>query len=131
MTYCASHIQANGCSPEELCLVLLIQDGDDFNQSTSLEESSFGIVGLKLQGASSNSNKLNLTSGAVMTDLPYVRLQWKTRPISQQSAADYVTLPVYLNEDRKKMLFEVEMMITDPLREEQHFFYKRAVAFIA
>lgn len=65
--------QANSWSLEELALDVTIteQGGGDGNQ----KDSSFGVSGLKLQGAHCKNNQLLLTS-TIMTDLPLTLLKW-------------------------------------------------------
>ena len=120
-------MQANSWSLEELLLVVTIED-----QSTSgAEDRTFGLKGLKLQGAVSQSNKLSLSS-AMMTDLALTRLRWTRAPPQQQlpqNQAGVVTLPVYLNANRTEILFTVDLQVARP--EEEMSFYERGVALLA
>ena len=113
---------------------VVIEDGEG---TSSLEERSFGLRGLKLQGAVSNGNKLSLTS-AIMSDLPLTRLHWThvqpTGTAQQGSAAvkqpaGRVTLPVYLNANRSNILFTVDLQVAR--LDEELSFYERGVALIA
>ncbi len=84
--------QANGWSLEELMLEVLISDSD--KQDLELDDRTFGVtgilylseccdekceidflIGLKLQGAQTNDNKLYLTS-TIFTDLKLTSLRW-------------------------------------------------------
>lgn len=61
--------QANNWSLEELYLDVVV----DFKGS--LDDCSFGVTGLKLQGAQCKNNKLSI-SNTILTDLPLTKLQW-------------------------------------------------------
>lgn len=113
---------------------MVIEDRDGTN---SVEERSFGLRGLKLQGAVSSGSKLSLTS-AIMSDLSITRLRWthvQPAATGQQAAvapkqpAGRVTLPVYLNANRSNILFTVELQVARV--EEELSFYERGVALIA
>ncbi|TMS21226.1 Cytoplasmic dynein 1 heavy chain 1 [Larimichthys crocea] len=82
--------QANSWSLEELCLEVNVTTA----QGATLDACSFGIKGLKLQGATCANNKLSLST-SISTELPLTQLRW----IKQSSAEKrhMVTLPVYLN----------------------------------
>ena len=64
--------QANGWSLEELMLEVLISDS---NKSGDSDDGTFGVTGLKLQGATTKNNKLFLAS-TIFTDLPLTSLRW-------------------------------------------------------
>lgn len=121
-----SRLQANSWSLEELLLTVHIEDGN----AADGEDRSFGLRGLKLQGAVSQGNKLSLTS-AMMTDLPLTRLRWTRAPAQQQQPqqAGTVTLPVYLNANRSEILFTVDLQVARV--EEEMSFYERGVALLA
>ncbi len=64
--------QANSWSLEELTLeVNITEQGGDGNH----KDSSFGVTGLKLQGAQCKNNQLLLTS-TIMMDLPLTLMKW-------------------------------------------------------
>jgi len=67
--------QANSWSLEELVLDVTITDGGQDANKPSLDDCSFGVVGLKLQGAHCRNNQLHLTS-TIMMDLPLTLLRW-------------------------------------------------------
>lgn len=66
--------QANSWSLEELALDVTITEQGS-NDSDNHKDSSFGVSGLKLQGAHCKNNQLLLTS-TIMTDLPLTLLKW-------------------------------------------------------
>lgn len=120
--------QANQWSLEELYMKVTI--ADSVKQKLSVDDCSFLVSGLKLQGASAASNILSLVD-SITTELPDVCLQWsKIDPMNPPFVGgDDVTLPVYLNQTRRELLFTVDMSTsgTVPARS----FYERGVAFIA
>lgn len=64
--------QANSWSLEELALdVTITEQGGDGDH----KDSSFGVIGLKLQGAQCKNNQLLLTS-TIMMDLPLTLMKW-------------------------------------------------------
>lgn len=113
--------QANSWSLEELCLEVNVTTA----QGASLDACSFGIKGLKLQGATCANNKLSLST-AISTELPLTQLRW----IKQSNAEKrhVVTLPVYLNFTRSDLIFTVDFDIAT--KEDPHSFYERGVAVL-
>uniref|UniRef100_A0A6Q2XKD4 Cytoplasmic dynein 1 heavy chain 1 n=1 Tax=Esox lucius TaxID=8010 RepID=A0A6Q2XKD4_ESOLU len=113
--------QANSWSLEELCLEVNVTS----TQGASLDACSFGIKGLKLQGATHGNNKLSL-SNDISTELPLTQLRW----VKQLSAEKkhMVTLPVYLNFTRADLIFTVDFDIAP--KEDPHNFYERGVAVL-
>ena len=87
-------------------------------------------LGLKLQGAICSNNKLRIVD-TIMTDLPETCLQWtKVDPInSTKLKVNDVTLPVYLNQTRKDLLFTVDMESNGDVPTRT--FYERGIAFIS
>lgn len=123
-------MQANSWSLEELMLVVTIEDQ---HSTPRAEDRTFGLTGLKLQGAVSQGNKLSLSS-TMMTDLALTCLRWSRAPPQQQQQpqqqqAGQVTLPVYLNANRTDILFTVDLHVARP--EEEMSFYERGVALLA
>lgn len=112
--------QANGWSLEELVLDISIADSGD----TPTDECSFGVIGLKLQGAQCRNNQLYLTS-AIMTELPITLLRWVR---SSSVAEGKLSLPVYLNSTRTELLFTVDLNIATG--QDRHSFYERGVALL-
>ncbi|XP_061897473.1 cytoplasmic dynein 1 heavy chain 1 isoform X1 [Entelurus aequoreus] len=113
--------QANSWSLEELCLEVNVTTA----QGATLDACSFGIKGLKLQGATCANNKLSLST-SISTELPLTQLRW----IKQSSAEKrhMVTLPVYLNFTRSVLIFTVDFDIAT--NEDPHSFYERGVAIL-
>ena len=97
--------------------------------NAAFEDRSFGIKGLRIQGAVCQNNKLLLTS-AITSELPFTRLRWTHA--QQQTAASSggkVTLPVYLNATRTEILFTVDLAMARV--QEELSFYERGVAILA
>lgn len=114
--------QANSWSLEELCLEVNVTA----SQSTTLDACSFGVTGLKLQGATCSNNKLSL-SNAISTVLPLTQLRWG-KQTSAEKKASVVTLPVYLNFTRADLIFTVDFEIAT--KEDPRSFYERGVAVL-
>ncbi|KAK1158695.1 cytoplasmic dynein 1 heavy chain 1 isoform X1 [Acipenser oxyrinchus oxyrinchus] len=114
--------QANSWSLEELCLEVNVTT----SQNTVLDACSFGIKGLKLQGATCSNNKLSL-SNTISTELPLTQLHW-LKQTSTEKKANAVTLPVYLNFTRADLIFTVDFDIAT--KEGPHSFYERGVAVL-
>jgi dynein heavy chain 1 len=117
--------QANGWSLEELYLEVDIADAD--MADLPVDECSFGVTGLKLQGAKAKNNKLHLAT-SIVTDLPLTNIRW-VRLNTEQGVTGKITLPVYLNSTRSVLLFTVDLETSSP--REEFSFYERGVAFIA
>jgi len=118
--------QANGWSLEELSLEVSIPDK---SQDSPSDDSSFCIIGLKLQGASPKQNKLHLDS-TIMTELAQTNIRWARQATVQAASSaskSKVTLPVYLNSTRSELLFTVDLEAAD----SEFNFFARGVAFIA
>nr|XP_018911901.1 PREDICTED: dynein heavy chain, cytoplasmic [Bemisia tabaci] len=119
--------QANSWSLEELVLDVTITSPDAPNATCQTDECSFGVVGLKLQGAQCRNNQLLLTS-TIMMDLPTVLLRWiRASPIGEVSPGK-LSLPVYLNSTRTELLFTVDLNIASG--QDPHSFYERGVALL-
>ncbi|XP_015784706.1 dynein heavy chain, cytoplasmic isoform X1 [Tetranychus urticae] len=118
--------QANNWSLEELDLEVEIADSD--NQNIQMDECSFAVTGLKLQGAKTIANKLYLTS-VIMTDSPITRLRWRRADKAGGTKGCRVTLPVYLNLNRSAILFTVDLEAGP--NHDEFSFYERGVAFIS
>ncbi|XP_073494500.1 cytoplasmic dynein 1 heavy chain 1 isoform X2 [Phyllobates terribilis] len=115
--------QANSWSLEELCLEVSVTT----TQNAVLDAYSFGITGLKLQGATCTNNKLSL-SNAISTVLALTQLRW-TKQTNAEKKANVVTLPVYLNFTRADLIFTVDFEIAT--KEDPHSFYERGVAILS
>lgn len=114
--------QANSWSLEELSLEVNVTA----SQSATLDACSFGVTGLKLQGATCNNNKLSL-SNAISTVLPLTQLRW-VKQTNAEKKANVVTLPVYLNFTRADLIFTVDFEIAT--KEDPRSFYERGVAVL-
>ncbi|KAM3670253.1 cytoplasmic dynein 1 heavy chain 1 [Ammospiza nelsoni] len=114
--------QANSWSLEELCLEVNVTT----TQNAVLDACSFGVTGLKLQGATCSNNKLSL-SNAISTVLPITQLRW-IKQTNADKKANVVTLPVYLNFTRADLIFTVDFEIAT--KEDPRSFYERGVAVL-
>ncbi|XP_046993439.1 dynein heavy chain, cytoplasmic isoform X2 [Schistocerca americana] len=118
--------QANSWSLEELMLDVTITDGDASKSSS--DDCSFGVIGLKLQGANCRNNQLHLTS-TIMMDLPVTLLRWiRNGSTAEVHARSKLSLPVYLNSTRTELLFTVDLNIAPG--QDHHSFYERGVAVL-
>lgn len=114
--------QANSWSLEELALeVTITESGVNPDQ----KDSSFGVTGLKLQGAQCKNNELLLAS-TIMMDLPLTILKWVKA--STETRVSRLTLPVYLNSTRTELLFTVDLAVA--AGQDPHSFYERGVAVL-
>ncbi|XP_049595492.1 cytoplasmic dynein 1 heavy chain 1 [Syngnathus scovelli] len=113
--------QANSWSLEELCLEVNVTNA----QGATLDACSFGIKGLKLQGATCGNNKLSLST-SISTELPLTQLRWIKQGDGEKRHT--VTLPVYLNFTRSDLIFTVDFDIAT--KEDPHSFYERGVAVL-
>ncbi|XP_069493861.1 cytoplasmic dynein 1 heavy chain 1 [Ambystoma mexicanum] len=114
--------QANSWSLEELCLQVSVTT----TQNAVLDAYSFGITGLKLQGAKCSNNKLSL-SNSISTALALTQLRW-IKQTNGEKKANVVTLPVYLNFTRADLIFTVDFEIAT--KEDPRCFYERGVAIL-
>nr|CAD7194334.1 unnamed protein product [Timema douglasi] len=118
--------QANSWSLEELLMEVTITEASEGKQS--IDDCSFGVVGLKLQGATSRNNQLLLTS-TIMMDLPVTYIRWiRSGSGSEVSRSGKLSLPVYLNSTRTELLFTVDLNIAPG--QDHHSFYERGVAVL-
>lgn len=121
--------QANNWSLEELALEVTIASGPD--DRLNIDDCSFGIKGLRLQGARCQDNKLELTA-TISTDLALTSLKWiRVEAGSADLQEGKVTLPVYLNQTRTELLFTLNMATRGETAGREHRFYERGVAFLA
>jgi dynein heavy chain 1 len=118
--------QANSWSLEELSLDVSIVDGANTGRQTA-DECSFGVIGLKLQGAQCRNNQLFIAS-TIMTDLPMTFLRWVHSAPGSDAKSGKIALPVYLNSTRTELLFTIDLNIAPG--QDQHSFYERGVAVL-
>ncbi len=118
-------------SLEDLKLDMHIGDAD--GEPVSMDDFSFGIDGLKLHGAASRKNQIYIEErDVIVTDLSMVRLRWVKKEEGgqhQAAAADIITLPVYLNSNRRDVLFNADFHLGQGQR--QALFIEKGVALIA
>jgi len=115
--------QANHWSLEELHLDVQVKT----SKVADLDDCSFSVTGLKLQGAVCKENKLMLST-TISTELPLTVLKW-TRLESDAKSSEKVTLPVYLNATRSHLLFTLDFVPGEGTAKD-HSFYERGVALI-
>jgi len=118
--------QANHWSLEELHLnVTIFNPGD----KPKVDDCSFMVTGLKLQGAESHNNLLQLSS-KIQTDLHMTCLQWiRLGADDKLDMAGKVELPVYLNSTRADLLFTVVLTCVKGLTADH--VYERGVALLS
>jgi len=116
--------QANSWSLEELQLDVTVADETD---QPSFDDCSFGVEGLKLQGAVCRNNQLAISS-EILTPLHLTRLRW-IKITDKGDEQHKIELPVYLNSTRQDLLFTVDLAIT-PTQNVREF-HERGVAIIA
>ncbi|XP_013791461.2 dynein heavy chain, cytoplasmic-like [Limulus polyphemus] len=98
---------------------------DKKEENLMMDECSFGIIGLKLQGADCIENKLHL-SPTILTELCLTTLRWFKIQPGEVFSKNLVTLPVYLNSTRAELLFTVDLAAASG--QNKHSFYERGVA---
>jgi len=118
--------QANNWSLEELYLDVAVQEG----KPQALDDCSFGVKGLRLQGAVCSANKLQLST-TISTDLKLTVLRWVKVESSKDVSVGRVTLPVYLNATRGQLLFTLDFDSADKADGKDNRFYERGVAIIS
>lgn len=116
--------QANNWSLEELHLEVRIEE----TEKVALDDCSFGVSGLKLQGAKCTKSILEL-SKTIYTDLPLTVLRW-VRQDSLKASDTKVTLPVYLNATRGQLLFTLDFETKGEGSGKNHSFYERGVGLL-
>lgn len=119
--------QSNSWSLEELTLKMSVLDN---NTKPSLDECSFGLTGLKLQGALCQNNKISLSPN-IVNNFNVSVIRW-SREANDDTDAKTATgfkinLPIYLNSTRSELLFTIKMD-TD---QNENLFFMRGVAILA
>ena len=111
-----SYAQARGWPLEEVTLVVSLSGGVAARESAglgSLDDCTYTINGLVLEGAALDEEGSRLAlSTNVRTTLGPATFCWMPRdavPEVDGSQEVMVTLPVYLNESRKQLLFNVQL----------------------
>ncbi|XP_019853431.1 PREDICTED: cytoplasmic dynein 1 heavy chain 1-like isoform X1 [Amphimedon queenslandica] len=118
--------QANSWSLEELFLEVLV----DFKGQ--LDDCSFGVTGLRLQGAKCTANRLSLTA-TIVNELPLTCLKWvRVNPSeAYKKSLGKVVLPVYLNQTRSVLLFTLSFDADGVSADGDHAYYERGVAILS
>ncbi|XP_030854690.1 cytoplasmic dynein 1 heavy chain 1 [Strongylocentrotus purpuratus] len=118
--------QANSWPLEELYLEVTASDQ---GSQLKLDDCSFAVSGLKLQGAVCKENKIHLTS-TISSDLPQTSLRWiHVESGKSPNLQGMVKLPVYLNQTRADLLFTLDMTMGGDSKSEL-IFYERGVALL-
>ncbi|XP_002731006.1 cytoplasmic dynein 1 heavy chain 1-like [Saccoglossus kowalevskii] len=118
--------QANNWSLEELSMKVSVSDD---GKQVSLDDCSFSIIGLRLQGATCSGNLLHL-SNLISTELPFTSFTW-TRLLGDmkvKACEGKITLPVYLNHTRSELLFTVDLAPATDVKADT--FCERGVALL-
>jgi len=115
--------QANSWSLEELVLNVTVCDNV---KQLKLDDCSFAITGLKLQGASCKNDVLSLSSH-VSNDLPVATIKWSREQNATNANMSKINLPVYLNATRSELLFTLNL----ESEQNERQFYTRGVAIVA
>eukprot|EP00731_Ephydatia_muelleri_P024350 Em0016g621a len=118
--------QANNWSLEELFLDASV------DVKGALDDCSFGVSGLKLQGAQCVNNTLTLAT-VILTDIPLTGLKWiRIDPAEMYKLSmSKVTIPVYLNHTRAELLFTLDFKAEGVSPSGDHAYYERGVALLA
>jgi dynein heavy chain 1 len=122
--------QTNSWSLEELVLEISILESV---KELKFDECSFGIVGLKFQGAIAENDKVSLSIN-VTNDIPVSLFKWAKAPTDDavlkrknSATTKTINLPVYLNSTRAELLFKLDMQT----EQSESLFYMRGVAILA
>lgn len=105
----------NKWSLEELELELSVDNND---------KDGFNLINLTLEGGSFENGMLQISSKTV-TEVPSILLKWVKK--GEEIHSNYITLPVYLNEDRTDLLFRAKFDTSD---EQKQSIIQHSVAFI-
>ena len=101
------------------------------DDTISMDDWSFGLEKLKLQGAACINNELKISKD-IMTDLHVARLRWLNKnqlPSGSIRKDKMINLPVYLNATRTDVLFTAHFAVAHDQQEQTY--YERGVALIA
>jgi len=120
-----SAAQAHEWSVENLEIQISIEkEGADID----VDETSFAVIDMTLEGASWNGKSLQLTN-EISLALPPVKFTWALKKEDIQASNDKVSLPVYLNETRADFLVAVDL--TKPSDVPTITWYQRGVGLSA
>lgn len=98
--------QTNSWSLGELSLNIQVYDENE----KILEENSFAITGLKLQGAVCEKNRIKFSSN-IENDLNVCLIKWRKTEQSLINKQNAIVVPIYLNMTRSELLFKIEMTV--------------------
>jgi len=93
-----------------------------------VDETSFAVLDMTLEGAAWNGKSLQLTN-EISVELPPVKFTWVLKREDLHTSNDKVALPVYLNETRADFLVAVDL--TKPSDVPTITWYQRGVALSA
>lgn len=97
------------------------------NTKPSLDECSFGLTGLKLQGAICKNNKISLSPN-IVNNFNVSVIRWsRESDTADVTSSGKINLPIYLNSTRSELLFTIKMD-TD---QSENLFFMRGVAILA
>ncbi|KAJ2907740.1 dynein heavy chain, partial [Coemansia aciculifera] len=109
-----------GCSLEELSIRLSIGSRNEG------DEKAFAVRGLRIEGAEWTPDELLTLNDGGHTVLPDCCIEWVKNDDVCDEDVELVTIPVYLNTDRKDLLFEARLPFV-----EKSLVVQRAVAIVA
>jgi dynein heavy chain 1 len=115
--------QTNSWSLEELSINTQVFDE---NAKIILDESSFAITGLKLQGAVCENNRIKFSS-EIVNDLSVCVIKWSKQDRTLTNRQNTIVLPIYLNLTRSELLFKIEMATV----QNEKDFFMRGIAILA
>jgi dynein heavy chain 1 len=115
--------QAHSISLEELCLSVNVTSG---NGTPAIDNRTFAVSGLILQGAVCNDNRLSLCTD-ISTKLPLALLSWNSIESQKKSPDNKVTLPIYRNGMRTQLLFTLAFDVPG----DETAFHERGVAILS
>ena len=105
-------VQASGWSLDSTRLVIEVGSDAGFSADRMSDGTSFVVSGLVLEGAAwSQSTACLALSDAIRSPLPPTMFKWYNADEvpSVPESQTMVTLPVYLNDSRLKLLFTVDL----------------------
>ena len=116
--------QANSWSLEELALKINVYESIE---EAKMDECSFALTGLKLQGAVCKNNLIYLSTN-ITNDFHVAVIRWsKQQEHAATANTTQINLPIYLNATRSELLFTLNM----ETNQNENAFYMRGVAILA
>jgi dynein heavy chain 1 len=122
--------QSNSWSLEELALDIKVFD--NVSSVGTLDACSFGLTGLKLQGAVCANNRIQLSTN-IVNPFPVAVIKWaKSSPeLASSQLTSKISLPIYLNATRADLLFTISMDTAHQEQNGDNAFFMRGVAILA